>query len=68
MQDKDFLGYFGQLELKLSQTDVQNVAQLRLAANSIVNTLLALTTVVGRRRASSIDEKTEEKKVKTQSL
>jgi len=33
-----------------------------------VNALLALTTVVGRRRASSVDEKNEEKKAKTQSL
>lgn len=68
MQEPEFLGYFGQLEVKLSQTNQQNAYQLKKAASNIVNTLLALTTVVGRRRASSVDEKNEEKKTKSQNL
>ena len=50
MQDKDFLGYFGQLGPQSTS------AELKQASSNIVNTLLAAATTAGKRRASSIDE------------
>ena len=50
MQDKEFLGYFGQLGPQ------SNDAQLKQASANIINTLLAASTSVGKRRASSIDD------------
>ena len=52
MEDKDFLGYFGQLGPQSS------AEQLQQASANIVSTLQASMTVVAtrKRRASSIDE------------
>ena len=52
MQDKDFLGYFGQLGPQSSNNE------LKQASANIVNTLLAVSTAVGKRRAS-VDEEEE---------
>lgn len=43
MEDKDFLGYFGQLGPPATAEGV------KAAAHKIVNTLVALSTVSGRR-------------------
>jgi hypothetical protein len=50
MQDKDFLGYFGQLGPQSSH------AELKQASANIVNTLLAVGTTVGKRRASADED------------
>lgn len=50
MQDKDFLGYFGQLGQQ------STASELKQASSNIVNTLLAAATAAGKRRASSIDD------------
>jgi hypothetical protein len=53
MQDKDFLGYFGQLGPQ------SNIAELKQASLNIVNTLLAVTTSVNK--SKTIINESEEK-------
>jgi hypothetical protein len=59
MQDKDFLGYFGRLELISTKSDQENIAAIKQSSTNIINTLLALTTKVGRKRSESQDSKGE---------
>ncbi len=50
MQDKDFLDYFNKLGPS------STIDELKTASSNIVNTLIASTTTIAKRRASSIDE------------
>ena len=51
MEDKDFLGYFGKLG------SPSTLAETKVASNKIVNTLLALETVAGRKASHDSSSK-----------
>ena len=54
MEDKDFLGYFNKLGPPASQEDIKN------AAHKIVNTLVAIGSVAGRRASTDSASKAVE--------
>jgi hypothetical protein len=54
MEDKDFLGYFNKLGPPATQDDIKN------AAHKIVNTLVAIGSVAGRRASTDSASKAVE--------
>ena len=51
MEDKDFLGYFTQL------APPSSVDQIKTASNKIVSTLVAISTVAGRKASTDSSSK-----------